>query len=425
MNGELFYQQVKFLEPHLVVKICDYYIKQNTFDEQWILKEKIAALLKTRLYDQLNAEVLKLKNHQLPDLKKQIEACRLETAEQALGDKAKQFFEDIMKFYNEIEKDRFKASTITKLCGDIKFGLLRKLAQYSFILYDVGNYDVSLKIINCIYSLLQNHQDDQSILNILWGKIGCELYVQKFDEAKETIRAIRKELEKEEFSGHFQIYNRAYLIYHAIYAYFQPKSTESDFEAFIELITGEQYVATIQMVCSEVIRYHACALLLTRSNQYHLTQFLNSFQKGVFDYKDNLIEFLKLTLIDFQFNAAEQTLKQLSNELSKDYFLSNQKEQIITAAQHLFFKSYCKVFDIVEIKMVSSFLNCSASDAETWIVNFIRVSNIDAKIDSENGIVHITKRQNNFDETINNKLREIVPRTVLLVNNMKRIIPQN
>lgn len=95
------------------------------------------------------------------------------------------------------------------------------------------------------------------------------------------------------------------MIYHALFAYFQPKSTENDFEAFIELVSSEKFLATIQMVCSEVIRYIACALLLVRSQHYNLTSLLTSFQKGVFDYKDNLIQFLKLTLIDFQFNAAE------------------------------------------------------------------------------------------------------------------------
>jgi len=50
--------------------------------------------------------------------------------------------------------------------------------------------------------------------------------------------------------------------------------------------------------------------------------------------------------------------------------------------------------------MVSSFLNCSAGEAETWIVNFIRLSNIEAKIDAENGIVNITKKQTNFDEGV-------------------------
>jgi len=55
------------------------------------------------------------------------------------------------------------------------------------------------------------------------------------------------------------------------------------------------------------------------------------------------------------------------------------------------------------VRMVSSFLNCSAAEAETWIVNFIRLSNIEAKIDSENGIVNITKKQSNFDEGVTEK----------------------
>lgn len=113
----------------------------------------------------------------------------------------------MMSKYTDIEKEKFKASTIIKLCGEIKEGMLKKLTQYSFILYEVGRYEISLKVINCVYSLLQqNHYDEQSILNILWGKIGCELVLQKFDEAKETIKAIRKELENESFqteSSHF------------------------------------------------------------------------------------------------------------------------------------------------------------------------------------------------------------------------------
>ena len=42
--------------------------------------------------------------------------------------------------------------------------------------------------------------------------------------------------------------------------------------------------------------------------------------------------------------------------------------------------------------MVSSFLNCSIEDAELWIVNFIRTSSVEAKIDSEGGIISIGKK---------------------------------
>lgn len=51
--------------------------------------------------------------------------------------------------------------------------------------------------------------------------------------------------------------------------------------------------------------------------------------------------------------------------------------------------------------MVSSFLKCNSTTTESWIVNFIRLSNIEAKIDSENGIINIIKKQNYFDENVN------------------------
>jgi hypothetical protein len=40
---------------------------------------------------------------------------------------------------------------------------------------------------------------------------------------------------------------------------------------------------------------------------------------------------------------------------------------------------------VLEIKLVSSFLNRSIEEAEVWIVNLIRIANIEAKIDSEKG----------------------------------------
>lgn len=75
--------------------------------------------------------------------------------------------------------------------------------------------------------------------------------------------------------------------------------------------------------------------------------------------------------------------------------------------------------------MVSSFLGVSIEEAEIWIVNVIRTANIDAKIDSEKEIIFITRKAPAFTEIINTKMRDIVPRTNLLVNNLKRILKKD
>lgn len=60
--------------------------------------------------------------------------------------------------YSDIEKDGFSAKTITKFCGEPKDGTLKKLTEYSFILYEVGQYEVALKMINCLFNLLQGDE---------------------------------------------------------------------------------------------------------------------------------------------------------------------------------------------------------------------------------------------------------------------------
>ena len=50
--------------------------------------------------------------------------------------------------------------------------------------------------------------------------------------------------------------------------------------------------------------------------------------------------------------------------------------------------------------MVAQFLGRSVEEAEVWIVNLIRIANIEAKIDSEKGQIHITKKNENFNEKV-------------------------
>jgi acetolactate synthase regulatory subunit len=94
--------------------------------------------------------------------------------------------------------------------------------------------------------------------------------------------------------------------------------------------------------------------------------------------------------------------------------------------------------------MVATYLEVSREDAEVWIVNLIRNANIEAKIDSERGVIVITNQiPNVYDKVaktsgiliaeislssflslnkqqIMNKTRDLVPRTNILINNIKR-----
>ncbi|EGR30058.1 hypothetical protein IMG5_143300 [Ichthyophthirius multifiliis] len=318
----------------------------------------------------------------------EVEQLKKLTAEQAsLNEKCQQFLEKLESKYTELEKDKFSRASIQKLCGETKYENIQKLTQYAHIMYEAGQYESSLRIINCLQNLVND--DNIAQLNIYWGKLSAELILGKFDESKDTIQNIRVKIEDNFMYDKFIYY---IMLYMHIFNQNQMKI--------------QNFLASIQMVSSNMIRYIICALLLSRNAENNLSYFLSQVQKEIFDYKDDLVKFTRLLLVDFQFKQAEEVLKTLEQTINNDYFLSFHKNQIVIAAQHLFFKTYCRIFDIVEIKMVSSFLNCSIEDAEMWIVNFIRNSSIQAKIDSETGVV------------------KIIPQTSLLQNNLKRLITQ-
>ncbi len=44
--------------------------------------------------------------------------------------------------------------------------------------------------------------------------------------------------------------------------------------------------------------------------------------------------------------------------------------------------------------MIAEFLQSNEEDAEIWIVDVIRQSKIEAKIDSEKGVIYVQKKSN-------------------------------
>lgn len=71
--------------------------------------------------------------------------------------------------------------------------------------------------------------------------------------------------------------------------------------------------------------------------------------------------------------------------------------------------------------MVAEYLEIPKDEAEIWIVNLIRNALIDAKIDSEKDVIIISREKSNFYEDFFTKTRDLIPKTNLLVNNIKRI----
>ncbi|KAG9990008.1 hypothetical protein KCU78_g19930, partial [Aureobasidium melanogenum] len=84
---------------------------------------------------------------------------------------------------------------------------------------------------------------------------------------------------------------------------------------------------------------------------------------------------------------AQKKLGEADEILRSDFFLVATSEAFKDAARHLISESYCKIHQRIDIKDLSKRLGLSEDEGEKWIVNLIRDTRVDAKIDYKEGTV--------------------------------------
>ncbi|CAZ82678.1 unnamed protein product [Tuber melanosporum] len=73
--------------------------------------------------------------------------------------------------------------------------------------------------------------------------------------------------------------------------------------------------------------------------------------------------------------------------LGSDFFLASSAASFVDSARHLISESYCKIHQRIDIKDLAQRLNLTQDEGEKWIVNLIRDTRVDAKIDYKDGTV--------------------------------------
>lgn len=65
----------------------------------------------------------------------------------------------------------------------------------------------------------------------------------------------------------------------------------------------------------------------------------------LFKYNDAVVEFIRLLLIRFDFEAAGKQLVGLQKEVESDPFLHKLAPRIVESSQCLFYETYCRIHE--------------------------------------------------------------------------------
>ncbi|CCU75798.1 unnamed protein product [Blumeria hordei] len=334
--------------------------------------------------------------------------CELEGTEEPpphFVEKRRQVLDRLERYTQESEK-------ITGLLGreDVVTGLRSdKVANLEFlkkehgvtieevnVLYDLGLYQYSCGNYHAAAEVLYQFRvlstDNDKVSAATWGKFASEILTTNWESAMEELQKVKESIDTKLFSNPLaQLTHRTWLIHWALFPFFNYEPAR---DVICELFLSAPFINTIQTACPWILRYLTAAVITNRSRSRNTGQYQKQLKDIVriiklenYEYADPITDFLKALYIDFDFEEAQKKLSEAEDVLRSDFFLVATSDAFIEAARYLISESYCKIHQRIDIKDLSARLGLSQEDGEKWIVNLIRDTRVDAKIDYKEGAV--------------------------------------
>lgn len=291
---------------------------------------------------------------------------------------------------------------------------LNVLYRYGYFHFSCGNYGQASSY---LYHFRILSTDPVLTFSSQWGKLASDILTGEWERALEELKLIREQLDAPHSrteDAEALLQKRTWLLHWSLFVFFNHPEGR---QALVEMFLSLPYLNTIQTTSWWLLRHLVAALILTRRNSrvylvpspqgQGATGLLNAnpIQKvtpaaalrdvsriilSESEYRlrpDPIVDFVAKLYGDFDFEAAQEELKKAEKVAEADFFLQDHKDGLIEGARYLISEAYTRVHQRVDIADLSARLNLSREEGEKWIVNLIRDTRADAKIDFKEGIV--------------------------------------
>jgi len=274
---------------------------------------------------------------------------------------------------------------------------------------------------------------DNALLNVLWGKLSCEILVEDWEEASIALTAVKTAIEllatTSKLTPLEALHQRTWLLHWSLFVFWNDASGKG-LESMVELFTSEKYLQAVTTHAPHLLRYLTAAVLLCKrraakkagsNSNAEGRRLLRDLVKVMqqCEYSDPIVEFVDKLTVKFDFEAAQSQLARCETVLSSDFFLCKQTELFMEEARVFVFENYCRIHHKIDLTTLGEKLAMDRDRAERWIVDLIRNALLDAKIDSEEGCVAMGTGSTNVHEQVIDKTKELTARSGGLVVNLR------
>lgn len=185
-----------------------------------------------------------------------------------------------------------------------------------------------------------------------------------------------------------------------------------------EYLLDDRNIAVVQLVAPHLLRYYAVYAILNRNRKDHFKVISYAISNCKANYSDTFTALVGALFVDFKFEEAQKHITQIQKACHLDIFLDPLKFQIEEHSRHIIFETYCRIHKSINLDLIAQKVNMSALEAERWIVNLIRHSHLEAKIDSEKNCVEISTVPPNLYQQVIDKTQNLALRSNLILQNL-------
>ncbi|KOS17814.1 Eukaryotic translation initiation factor 3 subunit E [Escovopsis weberi] len=261
--------------------------------------------------------------------------------------------------------------------------------------------------------------DNDKVSASTWGKLASEILSTNWESAVDELKNVREGIDTRLFNNpRAQLDHRTMLLHWSLFPLF---NSEGAREPILEMFFSAAYINTIQTSCPWILRYLIAAVITGRTrarnsstHQKQLKDIVRYVRQEAHEYSDPVTQFVSALYIAHDFDAARDALRAAEDVCRSDFFLASSADAFVNAARHLICESYCKIFSRMNIRDLSAKLGLNPDDGEKWIVNLIRETRLDAKIDSQDGTVIMNHPPNNVYQQVIEKTKGGFFRTQVL-----------
>ncbi|KAG5252766.1 hypothetical protein OIU85_000338 [Salix viminalis] len=412
------------LDRHLVFPLLEFLQESQLYPDEQILKAKIELLNKTNMVDYaMDIHKSLYRTEEVPqdmiDRRAEVVA-RLKALEEA----AKPLVEFLQNASAVQELRPDKQYNLQMLHDRYQIGQeqIEALYQYAKFQFECGNYSGAADYLYHYRGLCNNSERS---LSALWGKMAAEILMQNWDIALEELNRLKDIIDSKNFSSPLnQVQSRIWLMHWSLFIFFNNDNGRTQ---IIDLFNQDKYLNAIQTNAPHLLRYLATAFIVNKRRRPQFKDFIKVIQQEQHSYKDPITEFLACVYVNYDFDEAQKKMKECEEVILNDPFLGKRledgnfsnvllRDEFLENARLFIFETYCRIHQRIDIGVLAEKLNLNYEEAERWIVNLIRNSKLDAKIDSKSGTVIMEPNQPNVYEQLIDHTKALSGRTSNLVS---------